>query len=163
MRSITRMALGAATAAALAVTGVTPSGAADAPSGGAEGKRPIVGGKAAAKGGKQTTVTLVTGDKVLVTTDPSGRSSAAVLPREDGTQPMVQTYQLGKDLYVHPEGASRAIAEGRVDEQLFNVTGLIRQGYDDAHTDSLPLIATYRNGVDVAKSAPPALAGRSVA
>ncbi|WP_326741371.1 S8 family peptidase [Streptomyces sp. NBC_01768] len=159
MRSITRMALGAATAAALAVTGVTPSGAADAPSGGAEGKRPIVGGKAAAKGGKQTTVTLVTGDKVLVTTDPSGRSSAAVLPREDGTQPMVQTYQLGKDLYVHPEGASRAIAEGRVDEQLFNVTGLIRQGYDDAHTDSLPLIATYRNGVDVAKSAPPAPRG----
>ncbi|MFF2897660.1 S8 family serine peptidase [Streptomyces sp. NPDC057966] len=159
MRSITRMALGAATAAALAVTGVTPSGAADAPSGGAEGERPVVGGKAAAKGGKQTTVTLVTGDKVLVTTDPSGHSSAAVLPREDGTQPMIQTYQLGKDLYVHPEGASRAIAEGRVDEQLFNVTGLIRQGYDDAHTDSLPLIATYRNGVDVAKSAPPAPRG----
>ncbi|MFD0341407.1 S8 family serine peptidase [Streptomyces sp. NPDC127117] len=159
MRSITRMALGAATAAALAVTGVTPSGAADAPPGGAEGKRPIVGGGAAAKGGKQTTVTLVTGDKVLVTTDPSGHSSAAVLPREDGTQPMIQTYQLGKDLYVYPEGASRAIAEGKVDEQLFNVTGLIRQGYDDTHTDSLPLIATYRNSVDVAKSAPPAPRG----
>ncbi|MFG3527006.1 S8 family serine peptidase [Streptomyces sp. NPDC047917] len=159
MRSITRMALGAATAAALAVTGVTPSGAADAPSGGAEGKRPIVGGGASAKGGKQTTVTLVTGDKVLVTTDPSGHSSAAVLPREDGTRQIVQTYQRGKDLYVYPEDATGAIAEGKVDEQLFNVTGLIRQGYDDTHTDSLPLIATYRNGVDVAKSAPAAPRG----
>lgn len=157
MRSITRLALGAATTVALAVTAVTPSGAADPPPGGAPGKRPVVGG-AAAKSGKQATVTLVTGDRVQVTTDPSGRSSAAVLPREDGTQPMVQTRQMGKDLYVYPEAASRAIAEGKVDEQLFNVTGLIRQGYDDAHADSLPLIATYGQSVDVAKSAPPALA-----
>ncbi|MCX4844207.1 S8 family serine peptidase [Streptomyces sp. NBC_00893] len=159
MRSITRIALGTAAAAALTATAVVPSGAADAPPGGASAKRPVVGSGAAAKSGKQTTVTLITGDKVLVTTDTSGRSSAAVLPREDGTQSMVQTYQRGKDLYVYPDDASRAIAEGRVDEQLFNVTGLIRQGYDDTHTDALPLIATYRNGVDVAKSAPPAPRG----
>ncbi|MFJ7496418.1 S8 family peptidase [Streptomyces sp. NPDC097727] len=152
MRSITRMALGTATAAVLAVTAVTPSGAADTPPDSASGK-PIVGGTAT-KGGKQVTVTLVTGDKVLVTTDPSGHSSAAVLPREDGTQPMVQTYQMGKDLYVYPEDASQAIAEGKVDEQLFNVTGLIRQGYDDTHTDTLPLIATYQKSVNVADSAP---------
>ncbi|WP_330278844.1 S8 family serine peptidase [Streptomyces sp. NBC_00056] len=159
MRSITRIAMGAATAAALAVTAVAPSGAADTPPDGASRKRPVVGSGARAAGGKQTTVTLVTGDKVVVTTDRSGHSSAAVLPREDGTQPMVQTYQMGKDLYVYPEDASEAIAEGKVDEQLFNVTGLIRQGYDDAHTDTLPLIATYRNGVDVAKSAPAAPRG----
>ncbi|MGW1102373.1 S8 family peptidase [Streptomyces sp. NPDC002540] len=159
MRSITRMALGTATAAVLAVTAVAPSGAADTPPDGASGKRPIVGSKTAATGGKQVAVTLITGDKVLVTMDASGRSSAAVLPREDGTQPMVQTYQRGKDLYVYPEGASQAIAEGKVDEQLFNVTGLIRQGYDDAHTDTLPLIATYRNGVNVADSAPAAPRG----
>ncbi|MFI8789811.1 S8 family peptidase [Streptomyces sp. NPDC055105] len=159
MRSITRIAMGAATAAALAVTAVAPSGAADTPPDGASGKRPVIGSGAGATGGKQTTVTLVTGDKVAVTTDRSGHSSAAVLPREDGTQPVVQTYQLGKDLYVYPEAASAAIAEGKVDEQLFNVTGLIRQGYDDAHTDTLPLIATYRNSVDVAKSAPAAPRG----
>ncbi|MFG2406219.1 S8 family serine peptidase [Streptomyces brevispora] len=156
MRSITRLALGAATAVALAVTAVTPSGAAPPPDS-ASGKRPIVG--SGAKSGKQATVTLVTGDKVLVTTDPSGRSSATVLPREDGTQPMIQTRQLGKDLYVYPDTASRAIAEGKVDEQLFNVTGLIRQGYDDAHTDALPLIATYRKSVNVAESAPAAPRG----
>ncbi|MEW2176602.1 S8 family serine peptidase [Streptomyces sp. NPDC005406] len=159
MRSITRIALGAATAAALAVTGVTPSGAVDAPADGAPGKRPVIGSGAAAAGGKQVTVTLVTGDKVQVATDSAGRSSAVVLPREDGTQPLIQTRQLGKDLYVYPESASSAIAEGKVDEQLFNVSALIRQGYDDAHTDSLPLIATYRESVDVARSAPAAPRG----
>ncbi|MGW1093419.1 S8 family serine peptidase, partial [Streptomyces sp. NPDC002596] len=159
MRPITRIALGAATAAALAVTAVAPSGAADTPPDGASGKRPIIGSGTTATGGKQVTVTLVTGDKVMVTTDTSGHSSAAVLPREDGTQPIVQTYQVGKDLYVYPEGASQAIAEGKVDEQLFNVTGLIRQGYDDTHTDTLPLIATYRNSVNVAESAPAAPRG----
>ncbi|GGV88082.1 hypothetical protein GCM10015535_38590 [Streptomyces gelaticus] len=159
MRSITRMALGSATAAVLAVTAVAPSGAADTPPEGTSGKRPIIGSGTTAPGGKQVTVTLVTGDKVLVTTDTSGHSSAAVLPRKDGTQPMVQTYQMGKDLYVYPEDASQAIAEGKVDEQLFNVTGLIRQGYDDTHTDALPLIATYRSGVSVAVGAPAAPRG----
>ncbi|MFE7510028.1 S8 family serine peptidase [Streptomyces sp. NPDC057540] len=154
MRFITRTALGAATAAVLTVTAVAPSGAADTPPDGTSGNRPLVGSGSAPAGGEQATVTLVTGDKVVVTTDPAGRSSAAVLPREDGTQPIVQTYQTGKDLFVYPESATRAIAEGTVDEQLFNVTGLIRQGYDDAHTDALPLIATYRPGVNVRDGAP---------
>ncbi|MER5396792.1 S8 family serine peptidase [Streptomyces sp. NPDC002599] len=159
MRSITRTALGAATAAVLSVTAVSPSGAADTSTDATSGKRPIVGSGTAAAGGKQVSVTLVTGDKVLVTTDTSGHSSAAVLPREDGTQPTVQTYQSGKDLYVYPEDASPAIAEGKVDEQLFNVTGLIRQGYDDAHTDALPLIATYQKSVNLADSTPAAPRG----
>ncbi|MFI1093354.1 S8 family peptidase [Streptomyces sp. NPDC020917] len=153
MHPIARLALGAATAAVLAVTAVAPSGAAETPPDGASGKRPVVGSGTSASGGKQVTVTLVTGDKVVVTTDPSGHSSAAVLPRADGTQPLVQTYQLGKDLYVYPEDASQAIAEGKVDDQLFNVSGLIRQGYDDAHSSTLPLIATYRSGVNVAAGA----------
>ncbi|MFF3393451.1 S8 family peptidase [Streptomyces sp. NPDC002669] len=159
MRPITRIAMGAASAATLAFTAVTPSGAADAPHDAASGKRPIVGSEAAQNRGRQTTVTLVTGDKVLVTTDKSGRSSAAVLPREDGTQPMFRTYQSGEELYVYPDGVTRAISEGVVDDQLFNVTGLIRQGYDDAHTDALPLIATYGNGVNVARNAPEAPRG----
>ncbi|MBU3863725.1 S8 family peptidase [Streptomyces sp. 4503] len=159
MRLITRIASGAATAAVLAVSAVAPSGAAGTPPEWASGKRPVIGSGTKATGGKQVTVTLVTGDKVLVTTDTSGRSSAAVLPREGGEQPMAQTYQMGKDLYVYPEGASQAIAQGKVDEQLFNVTGLIRQGYDDTHTDTLPLIATYRKSVNVADRAPAAPRG----
>ncbi|MFG2622653.1 S8 family serine peptidase [Streptomyces sp. NPDC048507] len=158
MRPISRTALGAATAAALAVTAVGPSAA--QPADGAPGKRPLVG---SAEAGRQpaapVTVTLVTGDRILVSTDASGRTAATAMPRDNGAQPVVQTRQSGQDLYVYPEGAAGALAAGTVDPQLFNVTGLIRQGYDDAHTDRLPLIAVYDAAVDVARSAPPAPRG----
>ncbi|MFD7493916.1 S8 family serine peptidase [Streptomyces sp. NPDC059832] len=150
MRPISRTALGAATAAVLAVTAIAPSAA--APQDDATGKRPLTGSVAAeAKKGKPVTVTLVTGDKVLVSTGGSGATSVTALPREDGTVPLVQTRQSGKDLYVYPDTAAAALAAGKVDEELFNVTGLIRQGYDDAHTKSLPLIAVY--GKEQARSA----------
>ncbi|MFB8086832.1 S8 family serine peptidase [Streptomyces sp. NPDC055992] len=152
MRPISRTALGAATAAVLAVTVIAPSVA--APQDDAGTKRPLTGSAAAtARGDKPVTVTLVTGDKVLVSTDGSGNASAVALPREDGTVPLVQTRRSGKDLYVYPDTAVKALAGGTVDEELFNVTGLIRQGYDDAHADSVPLIATYSQGV--ARSTPP--------
>jgi subtilisin family serine protease len=153
-----RTALGAATAAVLAVTTAVPAGAAHAtnvpagavqntnvPAGAAQDtKRPLTGSEATASG---AVVTLVTGDRVLVTKD-----GATALPGADGTTPFTQTRQSGKDLYVYPEGAVAAIAAGRVDEELFNVTGLVRQGYDDAHSATLPLIATY--DTSVARSAP---------
>ncbi|MGW2847858.1 S8 family peptidase [Streptomyces sp. NPDC001274] len=145
MRPISRTALGAATAAVLAVTAIAPSAA--APQDGTTGKRPLTGSSAAqAKKAEPVTVTLVTGDKVLVRTDGSGASSVTALPREDGTVPLLQTRQSGKDLYVYPESATAALADGTVDEELFNVTGLVRQGYDDAHTKALPLIAVYGKG-----------------
>ncbi|MGX1880535.1 S8 family peptidase [Streptomyces sp. NPDC055287] len=152
MRPISRTALGAATAAVLAVTAVAPSVA--RPQDDTTGKRPLVGSEAAGRAGAKgdRTVTLVTGDKVLVSTDGSGTAAAVALPREDGTVPLVQTRQSGRDLYVYPQSATRALASGKVDEELFNVTGLIRQGYDDSRTQSLPLIAVY--GGDVTRSAP---------
>lgn len=152
MRPISRTALGAATAAVLAVTAVAPSVAAG-PHDDTTGKRPLVGSEAATRHSEQpTTVTLITGDRVAVSRDRSGTPSAAVLPREDGTSAPVQTRRAGDDLYVYPEQAVDALASGRVDEELFNVTGLIRQGYDDAHATSLPLIATYTAAA--ARSAP---------
>ena len=157
MRPISRTALGAATAAVLAVTAVAPSTAAT-PQDDTAGKRPLVGSEAAARTGERpATVTLVTGDRILVTRDAAGNPAAAALPREDGTVPLVQTRRSGKDLYVYPEGATAALAAGRVDRELFNVTGLIRQGYDDATTATVPLIAVY--GSDVARSVPAAPRG----
>ncbi|MFE7336576.1 S8 family peptidase [Streptomyces griseus] len=141
MRPISRTALGAATAAVLAVTVIAPSVA--APPDERPANRPITGSAAVAEGSKPVTLTLVTGDTVLVTTDASGAATATALPREDGTVPLVQTRQSGPDLYVYPESAVSALAAGTVDEELFNVTGLIRQGYDDSRTDAVPLIATY--------------------
>ncbi|WP_327169002.1 S8 family peptidase [Streptomyces subrutilus] len=158
MRPISRTAWGAATAVALAVTAVGPSTA--QPSGGAPDTRPVTGSEAAAKRSTApVTVTLVTGDRIVVSTDAAGRSAATAMPREDGSQPVVQTRQSGEDLYVYPEGALKALASGRVDHELFNVTGLVRQGYDDVHSTKLPLIAVYDASVDVARSAPPAPRG----
>ncbi|MFB7373012.1 S8 family serine peptidase [Streptomyces sp. NPDC056222] len=152
MRPISRTALGAATAAVLAVTAVAPSMAAG-PADDSTADRPLVGSEAQARAGERAaTVTLVTGDRVLVTRDAAGNPAAAALPREDGTVPFVQTRRSGQELYVYPEGATAALAAGRVDEELFNVTGLIRQGYDDAGTKTLPLIAVY--GSDLARSVP---------
>lgn len=158
MRPISRTALGAAaTAAVLAVTAVGPSTAQPIDGASGAGKRPLVGSEEA---GKQSTapvtVTLVTGDRILVSTDSAGRTAATAMPREDGSQPLVQTRQSGKDLYVYPQGAVKALAAGKVDHELFNVTGLVRQGYDDAHTKKLPLIAVYDGSVNVARTAPPA-------
>ncbi|MFF3458842.1 S8 family serine peptidase [Streptomyces sp. NPDC002730] len=152
MRPISRTALGAATAAVLAVTAVAPSAAAG-PQDDTTAKRALAGSDAAAQqGDRPTTVTLVTGDRVLVSRDRAGTPSATVLPRADGSTPLVQTRRSGQDLYVYPADAATALAANKVDEQLFNVTGLIRQGYDDAHAESLPLIAVY--GTDIARSVP---------
>ncbi|MDX2917510.1 MULTISPECIES: hypothetical protein [Streptomyces] len=115
-----------------------------APPDGRDANRPITGSAAtAATDPKPVTLTLVTGDRVLVTTDASGAPAASALPRADGSVPLVQTRQSGPDLYVYPESAVSALAAGTVDEELFDVTGLIRQGYDDSRADSVPLIATY--------------------
>uniref|UniRef100_UPI0028123F1A S8 family peptidase n=1 Tax=Streptomyces sp. TaxID=1931 RepID=UPI0028123F1A len=157
MRPMPRTFLRAATAAVLAVTAVAPSFAA-VPQDGPTAGRPLVGSETPAPAGARTaTVTLVTGDRVLVTRDAAGNPAATALPREDGTVPLVQTRRSGQDLYAYPDSAVRALAAGRVDEELFNVTGLVRQGYDDAATPTLPLIATY--GSDVTRSVPAAPRG----
>ncbi|MFF5971292.1 S8 family serine peptidase [Streptomyces sp. NPDC012769] len=158
MRPISRTALGAAIAAVLAVTAVSASAAAAPQDDPRTGKRPLVGSETTGTAGQRpVTVTLVTGDRVVVTHDVEGNPAAAALPREDGTVPFVQTRRSGKDLYVYPQGATAALAADRVDEELFNVTGLIRQGYDDTTTGTLPLIAVY--GSDITRSAPAAPRG----
>lgn len=150
MRPIARTALGAASAVVLAVTAAVPS-VAEPRTATADTSPPVGSGP---RGEGSSVVTLVTGDRVLVTTDGKNRAGASALPGADGTVPLVQTRQSGRDLYVYPEGAVHAIADGKVDEELFNVTGLVRQGYDDAHAEQLPLIAVYDTSVDVTRAVP---------
>ncbi len=92
-----------------------------------------------------TKITLVTGDQVL-----AGGADVRVLPaRRDRPVPFRQYVRHG-DQYVLPGDAAELVRAGRLDEQLFNVTGLLRQGYDDAHTPHVPLLV---------RQAGPALAG----
>ncbi|MEK8105661.1 S8 family serine peptidase [Micromonospora sp. M12] len=46
------------------------------------------------------------------------------------------------DTYVYPDAALSYVTGGLLDRELFNVTELVADGYDDAHTDRLPLIVT---------------------
>ena len=77
-----------------------------------------------------------------------------MLPREDGTVPSVETRRVGKDVYVYPADAVDALSSDKVDEELFNVTGLVAMGYDDASTDTVPVIARYTTDLSRARSAP---------
>ncbi|HEX5995548.1 MAG TPA: hypothetical protein VFY84_10440, partial [Jiangellales bacterium] len=86
------------------------------------------------------TVTLVTGDRVEVAT--GGKPTATVVETAPGTT-AYSIFQAGNALYVVPDQAMPLIASGRVDKRLFDVTGLVEQGYDDASTASLPVIIEY--------------------
>lgn len=92
------------------------------------------------------TVTLITGDVVTTRQSPGaeGRPGGIVTVRDaDGLPARTRISTSGDDLYVFPESALSFVAQGILDRQLFNVTDLIADGYDDAHRDRLPLIVSY--------------------
>ena len=47
------------------------------------------------------------------------------------------------DMHVIPRGRGFAAVAGKLDPRLFDVTELVRAGYDDASRDGLPLIVDY--------------------
>jgi hypothetical protein len=87
--------------------------------------------------GTTHTVTLVTGDRVTFSSD-GGRVSAEPGPGRDGITFDVTTD--GGDVRVVPSDAGPLLATGRLDQRLFDVTGLVEAGYD--RTGELPLIIT---------------------
>jgi hypothetical protein len=96
--------------------------------------------------GAPRTVTLITGDRVVVggknaktvsVQNAKGRSSVRFIKQRVAVRPGERPH-----LFVIPEDALPLIAAGRVDRRLFDVTLLIDFEYDDAHRDSLPLIVT---------------------
>ncbi|MFF0151396.1 S8 family serine peptidase [Micromonospora sp. NPDC005203] len=104
------------------------------------------------------TVTLLTGDRVTV----SASGSAAVRPGPDRAHLRFLTSRERGQLTVLPEDALPLIRAGRVDRRLFDVTGLIAAGYDDARRDNLPLLVSY-GSTGTARRAPAALPGTRVA
>ncbi|GAA1548762.1 S8 family serine peptidase [Kribbella lupini] len=125
---------------------------------GAEPPPPTAGTPAAAA---PVELTLITGDKVSVVRGP-GRAvsveSVARAPRATGSVRV--TVEAG-DTYVLPDEAMQYVATGRLDKQLFNISELVAQGYDDARTKELPLIVT--GSATAAAKARAALPGLSVA
>jgi hypothetical protein len=92
--------------------------------------------------GPARTVTLLTGDKVSVTPGGAGPDTVTVTAA-DGGRASARITQQGGDTFVYPMSADPYVAAGLLDSDLFNVTQLIADEFDDAHTDGLPLILSY--------------------
>ncbi|WP_461118657.1 S8 family serine peptidase [Saccharothrix stipae] len=101
-------------------------------------------------------VTLVTGHRVHASRTAQGRWSVLTEPEPGGRAAGFIRYgkrrAAGTDLYVVPQEAAALVRAGTLDEELFNVSGLVRQRYDDARSDTVPLLVEYP---DVAAAAAP--------
>lgn len=94
-------------------------------------------------GGERHTVTLLTGDRVTVTsqTGPDGSPvTAAVVQQADrphgGTVAFTQ-FSTGEHLFVLPSDVAPLVSRGVLDRRLFDVTGLVEAGLTDNETTRL--------------------------
>ena len=128
--------------AASVVAGTLPAALATAPAG-------AVAPKPAASAAPGRTVTLISGDRVTLL----GASGDKVSVQQGAGRTGVRflTQRAGGHLFVIPSDAMGLIQAGRLDRRLFDVTTLVKFGYDDRRAD-IPLIITYADG-DRAKAA----------
>ncbi|MEV4349059.1 S8 family serine peptidase [Actinoplanes sp. NPDC049596] len=94
------------------------------------------------------TVTLITGDRVTM-----GSSTVRVEGPEGAAVSYTRRTENGST-YIYPDDAMPYVVKGLLDKRLFNVTGLIADGYDDARTRNLPLIVKYKDRASLARRAP---------
>ncbi|MEV0451877.1 S8 family serine peptidase [Streptomyces sp. NPDC050600] len=148
--------------AALVATLAAPAGwAAPGPAPAAEADGPAPAAEADGRApGRPVQVTLITGDTVTARVGVDGSVAlAGVRPgpgREDVT--FVQRSGTPGSPVLVPSDAVEPLRSGRLDPRLFDIAGLIAQGYDDAHTSELPLIlgSEHAGGPGLAAAAPPA-------
>jgi len=101
------------------------------------------------------TVTLLTGDVVRVADVGDGKQLVEVQRPRDAVGG-ARAMTIGKHVYVLPDEVLPYLAADRLDRRLFDVTGLIEQGYDDQHSDGIPLIVSYAPAPRTARSVPSA-------
>ncbi|CCH29669.1 S8 family serine peptidase [Actinosynnema sp. NPDC047251] len=112
---------------------------------------PVVAQAAPVIAPQDATITLITGDKVVV-------DGEGALVRVEG-RPGARFVRYVRDdhQYVVPEDALDAVAQDRLDRRFFDITALRDFGYDDARTDRIPLLT---NGLRAASAIPKAEAAR---
>ncbi|NGN67093.1 S8 family serine peptidase [Streptomyces sp. A7024] len=149
MTSTTRpVSLVVAAASALALGGglLSPAGAAAADAGAVSGKSGKI---------PERTVTLITGD-VVHFTDLPGDQDVVTVDRPAGATGGVHVQSDGERTYVIPQEAERLLAQDRLDRRLFDVTTLVKMGYDDARSGSVPVIASAGRTAAKTRAAAPA-------
>ncbi|MFE4752346.1 S8 family serine peptidase [Streptomyces mirabilis] len=101
-------------------------------------------------------VTLITGDVVTTRRSPgtdNGTGGIVSVRGADGRPVETHILTSGDDLYVFPRSVLPFVAKGILDRQLFNITAMIADRYDDAHRDRLPLIVSYTHSADTRREA----------
>ncbi|MET8153313.1 S8 family serine peptidase [Actinoplanes sp. NPDC049668] len=126
LRKLPTALLAAVTAAALVA--VAPDAASAAPDPGTSPGRPA---------GKSTSITLITGDRVVVA--PDGQTSIERAPGRTGTRFLSR--KAGRHHYVIPDDALPLVRGGRLDQRLFDLTALRDFGYTGEA--QLPLLLAY--------------------
>ncbi|WP_186763221.1 S8 family peptidase [Lentzea tibetensis] len=89
---------------------------------------------------EEHTVTLLTGDRVALTKAPGGRQIVRIQPGPGRADQIFFKQAKGDQLTVMPGDVAGQVRSGRLDRALFDVTGLIEQGYDDTSRKDLPVI-----------------------
>ena len=98
---------------------------------------------------RHASITLITGDRVGLI----GGRPRQLDPAKRARPVHFAQYAVRGDWYVVPSDAQPLISAGVLDRQLFNVTGLLRQAYDDAHSAVVPLLAEYPDAQRGARTA----------
>ncbi|HEX6685282.1 MAG TPA: S8 family serine peptidase [Candidatus Limnocylindrales bacterium] len=103
-------------------------------------------------------ITLITGDVVDYTYTADGTpldAEVTAAPRPDG-RPVVFTEELrDSSYYVYPSDATELLEADRLDDRLFDVAYLTRNGFTDDRVDTIPLIV--KGGIG-SKSSPSSVA-----
>ncbi|MCF2532377.1 S8 family peptidase [Yinghuangia soli] len=98
-----------------------------------------------------TSVTLVTGDKVAVDVFADGRRAYTAKPGPGREDVSFLRWNRGDAVTVVPSDAVALLRSGVLDPRLFDISGLVRQGLDDAKAPVLPLIVKYAGGAPAAR------------
>ncbi|MEO3928240.1 S8 family serine peptidase [Micromonosporaceae bacterium B7E4] len=101
------------------------------------------GGRGRGAEDRPVTVTLLTGDRVTLH---DGRTS--VRPGAGRSNTRFLTSRSDGKVSVVPHDALPLLRDGKLDPRLFDVTELVRSGYDDAARTNLPLLLTYARDGD---------------
>ncbi|MFD8824945.1 S8 family serine peptidase [Streptomyces sp. NPDC059605] len=140
MRKRSKQAYAVVAAAAVVLTAGT-TGPAVAKSSGPDRELPVTAKDLKTSGRTVHTVALITGDRVLV--DSRGRVGG--IQRAKGREDMpFFTRTHDGHTYVVPRDARRLIADGTLDQRLFDVTALARPESRRANRDGLKVIVGYR-------------------
>lgn len=136
-----RRTLAVLAAAAVAATGLTFSASA------AVAAEPSAQENGATALGEPRSVTLITGDRVDVAESADGKRAATVTPAPGRERITFQTIEVGGELQVVPSDAVPYLASGALDDDLFEVSTLIEEGYADI--EALPLIVSWLPSVEM--------------